>query len=248
MLTEERYGIILDNLNRKGSITVTEISEILGVSESTARRDITALSIQGKLVRVFGGAVRKKVDFTEVEESVAQKKFLHVEEKKRIAKYAASLIRPNEYVYLDAGTTTGYLIDYITDKSVTFVTDGITHASRLARAGFTVLVLGGLLREKTEAIVGAHTVMSLQKIHFSKGFFGTNGITTVEGFTTPDNSEAQVKRMAFEQSIERYVLADYSKFGKVTMMTFADFDQATIITDREQKGEFSDAKNIIVAP
>ena len=135
MLTEKRYEVILKCLNEKNSITVTELKELFGISESTIRRDLTALDKAGKLVKVFGGAVAVDSGFTTVEPSVAQKAGVNKEEKSRIAQYAASLISPNEFVYLDAGTTTGRMIEYITEKSAVFVTNAVSHAQHLAARG-----------------------------------------------------------------------------------------------------------------
>ena len=107
MLTEQRHEIILRLLEKKKSITVTELKEFLDASESTVRRDITALDKAGKLTKVFGGAVALNHKVTAYEPTVAQKSELNKEEKKKIAKYAASLILPDDFVYLDAGTTAG---------------------------------------------------------------------------------------------------------------------------------------------
>ena len=107
MLTEQRFDIILKLLEERKSITVTELRELLDASESTVRRDITALDKAGKLTKVFGGAVALNHKVTAYEPTVAQKSELNKEEKKKIAKYAASLITSDDFVYLDAGTTTG---------------------------------------------------------------------------------------------------------------------------------------------
>lgn len=84
MLTEKRYEVILKCLNEKNSITVTELKELFGISESTIRRDLTALDKAGKLIKVFGGAVAVDSGFTTVEPSVAQKAGVNKEEKSRI--------------------------------------------------------------------------------------------------------------------------------------------------------------------
>ena len=94
MLTEQRYEIILDLLREKKSVTVTELKDILDASESTVRRDITALYKAGRLTRVFGGAVALEHTVNAYEPTVAQKSELNTEEKKKIAAYAASLIQP----------------------------------------------------------------------------------------------------------------------------------------------------------
>ena len=100
MLTEQRYEIILGLLREKNSVTVTELKDILDASESTVRRDITALYKAGKLTRVFGGAVALEHTVNAYEPTVAQKVELNIEEKKKIAAYAAALIRPEDFVYL----------------------------------------------------------------------------------------------------------------------------------------------------
>lgn len=113
MLTEQRYQIILDLLKEKKSVTATELKEILDTSESTVRRDITALHKAGKLIKVFGGAVALEDEGTvsAYEPTVEQKSELYVKEKRKIAQYAAELIEEEDFIYLDAGTTTGYMID-----------------------------------------------------------------------------------------------------------------------------------------
>ena len=113
MLTEQRFDIILKLLEEKKSVTVTELRELLDASESTVRRDITALDKAGKLTKVFGGAVALNHKVTAYEPTVAQKSELNKEEKQKIAKYAASLITPDDFVYLDAGTTTGLMLEYL---------------------------------------------------------------------------------------------------------------------------------------
>ena len=246
MLTEKRYEVILKCLNEKNSITVTELKELLGISESTIRRDLTALDKAGKLVKVFGGAVAVDSGFTTVEPSVAQKSGVNKEEKSRIAQYAASLISPNEFVYLDAGTTTGRMIEYITEKSAVFVTNAVSHAQRLAAEGFKVHLIGGELKGTTEAVVGNQAILNIQRLHFSKAFFGVNGISLRAGFSTPDYSEAMVKQTALHQARIAYVLADYSKFGNVSSVTFANLEEADVLTDRKPPESFSGCKTILV--
>jgi len=246
MLTEKRYEIILSLLEERKSITVPELKEILQTSESTIRRDLTALDQAGRLIKVFGGAVLAETGFTSAELSVAQKEDVNREEKKSIARYAAALIKANDFIYLDAGTTTGYMIDYITQKKATFVTNAVAHARRLAAAGMRVLLIGGELKGTTEAVVGNQAILSIQNYHFTKGFFGTNGITKKEGCTTPDYNEALVKKTAFERSRRAYILADSTKFGNISSVTFAKFEDAAILTEQKPSAGYHGCGNITV--
>lgn len=246
MLTEKRYDMILSLLEEKRSVTVLELKEYLNASESTIRRDLNALDRAGKLVKVFGGAVSAEMSFSSEEPSVEQKIAVNREEKKRIAQYAASLIEAGDCIYLDAGTTTGYMIDFITQKDISFITNAVEHAKRLAILGYHVFLVGGEFKKTTEALVGSQTVLSLQNYHFSKGFFGTNGLHRRTGHTTPDYNEALVKKTALGECHKVYFLCDSSKFGQVSSVTFATADTGTIISDARLKGDMADFKNIIV--
>lgn len=231
MLTEKRHGIILELLQEKKSITVAEIKDRLGISESTIRRDLNALDRDGKLKKVFGGAVALDAPSSAAELSVPQKLQVNEREKMCIARYAASLIRSHDFVYLDAGTTTGYMLEYPMEKNVTFVTNAVDHARRLAVAGYRTLLVGGELRGTTEAVVGAQAILAIQEYHFTIGFFGTNGISRHNGCTTPDSSEALVKKTAIRQCSRPYVLADSAKFDEVSSVSFADYHEVEIVSE-----------------
>lgn len=245
MLTKQRQELILKLLEEKGSITVTEIKDMLDTSVSTVRRDITALDREGKLVKVFGGAVSTGQKVVSHEYTVAQKSELNREEKDRIARYAAGLIESEDFVFLDAGTTTAYLLDYLGETKATFVTNAVAHAQRLARMGKKVTLIGGQLKASTEAVVGNQAMHMLMDYHFTKGFFGTNGISRKAGCTTPDSNEAMIKRTAIGQCRNAFVLCDSSKFDSVSSITFASFQDVEYITDRRLPG-YADCNNITV--
>lgn len=232
MLQNERHRKILHQLKMKQAVKVKELAEELNISESTIRRDINELDQLGKLKKVFGGAVSVGRDMPSAETDVASRTLINVEEKDAIARYAAAMIEENDFVFLDAGTTTEKMIDYLEKKNVTYVTNGITHAKKLIQRGFSVYIIGGLLRPSTEAAVGTAAVDAICQYNFSKCFMGTNGIDLDRGFTTPDISEAAVKTAVMKQSADSYVLADHTKFGRISSVTFAALDDACIITDR----------------
>ena len=247
MLSEQRHAMILKILEERRSVTVAELTELLDISESTARRDITVLDKAGRLVKVFGGAVMPDNVYISAEPTVAQKAEINREEKKRIARYAASLITPQDFVYLDAGTTTGHMLDFISEKKATFVTNAVAHAQRLAANGIYVLLVGGTLKSSTEAVVGTMAALTLKDYHFTKGFFGTNGISQSTGFTTPDDREALVKKTALEQCRKAYIVCDNSKFNRVSSVTFAPIAAGTSLTDSGPE-EFKNDADIIVCP
>lgn len=249
MLAEERRAAILKEVNEANSVTAQELKEILGVSESTIRRDITQLSKEGKLIKVFGGAVSCGSDMPAEEPSVDDKSQLNIEEKRRIAAYASAMVRPGDFVYIDAGTTTGYLIEYLTEQNAVYITNAVSHARDLMKKGFRVFLIGGELKENTEAIIGADAVLNVQKFHFSIGFFGTNGVLPTQGFTTPDIREGLIKQTAVANTRKegRYILADHDKFGVLAPVTFAQADAATVITDRDPGDMYKRSMQVKIA-
>lgn len=245
MLTEERFVKILSILESMGSVTVQQLMTELDASESTIRRDLTALDASGQLIKVHGGAISKGTTYATRDDEVVNRREINKEAKERIARYAAELIVPGDFVYLDAGTTTARMIDYITAKQAVFVTNAILHAKRLAERGYTVYILGGEFKAVTEAIVGEEAVVTLEKYNFTKGFWGTNGISTRKGFSTPELKEALVKKKAMENCRECFILADESKFNQISSVTFAPFESAAIITTGLTQSAFRKYKNIV---
>ena len=239
MLNSERHDLILKIVNEKGAVSVAELTEALGVSESTIRRDLLELSRSGSLKKVHGGATLTKKQFVSTEDTVSDKQDKNIEEKRLIAKYAAEQISDSDFVYIDAGTTTLCMIDYLPENlKASFVTNGISHAKMLSKRNFRVVILGGQLKSTTEAVIGFVAAKNLQSYNFTKAFLGTNGITETQGFSTPDSEEAFVKAAAIDRSFVSYVLADSSKFGKVSSVSFATVDRACIITDKKPDGNF----------
>ncbi|MDE6598778.1 MAG: DeoR/GlpR family DNA-binding transcription regulator [Oscillospiraceae bacterium] len=233
MLTEERHSIILDTVNKNKNVELGELCELLNTSESTVRRDLSLLDKKGLLVKVRGGAIAVTDEsFTAAEPNVEEKAGLFAAEKEAIARYAASLIEDGDFVYIDAGTTTEKMIEYIPSKSVTFVTNAFINAKKLAQRGFKVMILAGEVKASTEAIVGSEAAIALMNYNFTKCFMGVNGISIKGGLSTPDKNEASVKTMAVSRSKEVFILGDHSKFGKIFSVKFSELNRGKIITDK----------------
>lgn len=244
MLAEERYEKIVNAVKQSKSITVQKLTRILGSSESTVRRDLNKLHSLGEIIKVHGGAVAVSEDFFMRDNDVSERRTKNADEKRAIAKYAASLINKDDFVYIDAGSTTEHIIDYLTEKNAIYVTNAVAHSRRLAQSGFEVYLVGGKLKGMTEAIVGVEAAESLMMYNFTIGFWGANGIHRKNGFTTPDVAEASVKRASMRNCQKRYILADSSKFDVICPVRFADYEDATIITESINNA-YTGYKNII---
>ena len=241
MLTEERRSAIVSYIEEHKAVTVQELVEYLDASAATIRRDLTALNDERRIVKVFGGATSlSSRDINTVEPTVAEKAGHNTHEKDVISEYAASLIQDTDFVYIDSGTTTLYLIDHIANKKAKYITNGIVHAKKMLEKGLSTMIIGGRIKPVTEAIIGPECIESLSKFHFTKAFMGTNGISTQAGFTTPDVDEALVKTEAIKHTYLSYILADHSKFGVVSSVTFSELKSCCIITDVTPDKKYSD--------
>ncbi len=245
MLAEERWNAILDVVSRQKTVSVQELTELLHTSESTIRRDLTELDHRKKLIKVHGGATCIDAQFVLTDQSVREKALLNSDEKTTIAEYAAGLVTPEDFVYIDAGSTTERLVDCITETRATYVTNSIAHARKLLMKGCRVILPGGEVKPVTEAMVGPDTIEHLKKYHFTLGFWGTNGVTEDAGYTTPEINEAMVKRTSMEQTKHRYVLCDGSKFDKISPVSFGSFEDAVIITDQIPDPKYDKYHNIV---
>lgn len=237
MLTEERHEKIMRLVNTSGAVSVQDLVSFLNISESTVRRDLLTLDREGRLRRVHGGATTLRDDssYEADMENLQDKYSIHMSDKRRIAQYAASLIKKDDFVYLDAGSTTEQMADFLAGSEATFVTNSIPLAQKLGRSGSHVYILPGRVKGDTEAIVGSDMRDMIGRYHFTKGFFGANGIAPHSGCTTPDDEEAVCKRAAVGQCLDRFVLADSSKFGLSSHITFADLSMVTLITAKDEE-------------
>jgi DeoR family transcriptional regulator, fructose operon transcriptional repressor len=232
LLITERHRLILELLKEKENVKIHDLVELTNSSESTLRRDLDQLEKQNYLKRVHGGASllqRKREELSMVEKSTQ-----NLKEKSMIAKYAAKLIEDGDCVYLDAGTTTYQMIQYLEGKNIVAVTNGIDHLDALLEKDINTYIIGGSVKKVTRAMIGSNAYESIQNYRFDKCFIGTNAIHYELGFTTPDPEEAQLKAKAIALSREPFILTDHRKFGEVSFSKFADLHQAKIITNEEE--------------
>lgn len=244
MVLIDRWIEISEYLKEKKYASVDEIMEKFKLSRSTVRRTLIAMEEKNLLKRVRGGAevienTREDlhIDFQEVFND--QK-----EEKIKIAKKAASLIKDNDVIFIDSGSTCYYIIDNIEAKGITVVTNGILHIQKLMSKGINTYVLGGYAKPEKNLIMGEDIVKKISSMNFDKAFLGTMGIDARSGFTTMMLEDGEVKKAVIKSSDECYILADKTKFNVRNFYTYGDFTKATIITDSRVKFEDEKAKII----
>ncbi|WP_078555540.1 DeoR/GlpR family DNA-binding transcription regulator [Bacillus alkalicellulosilyticus] len=227
MLTFERQQFILSLLKDKQIVKIQELVDRTEASESTIRRDLTELEQQNKLKRIHGGAslLSKRLS----EPTIAEREVQNKDEKKAIAKKAASIVEEGDCIFLDAGTTISEMIPYLKDKNCVVVTNGVNNIPLLLDHGIETHVIGGTVKSGTRAFVGRGAIQGLENFRFDKSFIGTNGIHLSLGLTTPDPQEALIKETAISYSQKAYIVTDHTKFGETYFSKFACIEEVTFI-------------------
>ncbi|ELK48001.1 DeoR/GlpR family DNA-binding transcription regulator [Halobacillus sp. ACCC02827] len=246
MLTPDRHQLILKAVKNNHTAKIQQLVDATGASESTIRRDLDHLEKEGLLRRVHGGASLKSSANTEP--TMREKATKFHKEKTHIAKFAASLVQDGDCIFLDAGSTTFEMIPYLKQNDITVVTNGLSHLDALNDHQIATYVLGGRVKHRTGAVIGAGALDNLKQYRFDICFMGANGVTLEDGFTTPDPEEAVIKQTTIRFSRKRYVLIDHSKFGEVSFTKISDLSDAEIVTDYdgEDLKEYQSKTNIKV--
>ncbi len=233
MLVSERRRRVLEEVRRKGAVTVTDLSERLGVSGMTIRRDLEALAGDGMLEKVHGGATVRHAPSAEeldFDETSQQRRA----EKEAIAEAAARLVEPGMSIGVSAGSTTWTFARHLRGvENLTIVTNSLRIAEEFRRSdpSRTVVITGGV-RTPSEALVGPVAVRALQVLHCDMLFLGVHGVDLQAGLTTPNLMEAETNRALVASAQELVVLADHTKFGKVGLSTIVELrDVNTLVTD-----------------
>ncbi|MFF5565381.1 DeoR/GlpR family DNA-binding transcription regulator [Streptomyces sp. NPDC012623] len=244
LLAEQRRALILDEVRRRGGVRVNELTRRLNVSDMTVRRDLDALSRQGVVEKVHGGAV-PVVEASTHEPGFEAKSALELTAKEDIARAAAALVQPGSAIALSGGTTTFALARHLLDvPELTVVTNStrvadVFHTAQQqtggaggARPGAAMVVLTGGVRTPSDSLVGPVADLAIRSLHFDVLFLGVHGISVEAGLSTPNLGEAETNRRFMRSARRVVVVADHTKWGKVGLSSFATLGQVdTLVTD-----------------
>ena len=231
MLAAQRRSLILAELSRDGTVRVTDLVDLLQVSDMTVRRDLVSLHREGLLEKVHGGALAV-VEPSSSEPGFAAKSVQRLREKEAIAARAAELVHEGMAIAVSAGTTTHALTEHLTKiPHLTVVTNSVWVADVLHRMGdnTTAVLLTGGLRTPSDALVGPVAVSSMRSLHVDAFFMGVHGMDLRGGFSTPNLLEAETNRAMIERSRRLIVLADSSKWGVVGLSSMAKLSDASVL-------------------
>ena len=232
MLKTERKQLILEELQEHHVVSLEKLVALLETSESTVRRDLDELEAENKLRRIHGGA--ELPHSLQQEESIQEKSVKNLQEKKLLAHKAVSLIKEQDVIFIDAGTTTAFLIKELSNKDITVVTNSIHHAVQLVEKQIPTVMVGGSVKMTTDASIGGVALNQINQLHFDRAFIGMNGVDE-NYYTTPDMEEGAIKRAIIDNAKQTYVLVDASKVGQTCFAKVAPLKRAVVITSKGQK-------------
>lgn len=232
MLTTQRKRLILDVLSRDGQVVAKQLSNELGLSEDTIRRDLRELAAEGLLQRVHGGALPASPTVAALD----VRRGMAVTAKSALGARAAGLIQAGQTVFFDGGTSNVEIVRHLPQE---FAFTAITHSPTIAvelesRPLVDVILIGGRMFRHSMVAVGALAVEAITRIRADVFFLGVTGVHAEEGLTTGDAEEAAIKRALIGRAGETMVLATSDKLGTVSPYRIAGLDEvATLLVETD---------------
>ena len=231
---KERRALILQLLEQKEEVRVDEISHATGISEVTIRKDLTILQNRHLLLRTRGGAMRKPIENTNEDTTIARKRMFNFKEKERIGAEAVKFIKEGDYIMLDSGTTTLEVARHLGKfQHLHILTNAMNIATELMNyKRFDVVLLGGNVRHNSLSTVGPLAQTVLRNFNRYKLFLGVDSFSIENGVSTPSLEEALLNQIMIQQADKVIAVFDSSKFNKRSFSHIADAkDLDYIITD-----------------
>lgn len=229
MINNVRKKEILEYLSDVEYRTLNDLAKKCNVSMNTIRRDINELAEENYVQKFYGGVslVRKK------DSTYENRITSNLKEKQRIAAYAASLVQDNDIIFIDSGSTTSLLVDYMDPNyKLTIVTNNLHIVSKIIQIEqWDLIMVGSNLRHSSQSLINVHNWDYLDSLNLNKAFIAATGLTIKSGATNTDNGETIIKTQLMKRSNESYLMLDSSKFDQTSLITFAKIeDFCKIIT------------------
>lgn len=228
----KRHKFILEQLKKDGYAKVQDLSEQLGVSEVTIRKDLKQLESKKMLYRSHGSASSLSSIISDKHIDVKEK--LYMEEKQHIAKAANDLLEPNDKIIIASGTTLfAFANEISTNANLTVITSSVKVSLALCyNPSIEMIQLGGIMRKNSVSVIGHYAENILGSLSCNKLFLGVDGIDLDYGLTTSDMNEARINQQMIDAAQKIIVLTDSSKFGKRGFCKICDISKIHhIITD-----------------
>lgn len=232
-MKEDRISALQNHIRKNGRASIEELCSLFNISKNTIRRDINELEKQNYIKKVYGGVILNDTKTTEPFESREVK---NKDEKQQIGSLASNLVEDGDIIYIDSGTTTMCMIPHLAArKNLTIITNNLhVITSSLPFSNLNIICTGGTFLRRTNSFIGIEAVNSLKQYNISKSFVATTGLSIEKGLTNSSSFEYDIKRYISENCEQIIVLADNSKFDRVSLMTYYDLKSIQVlVTDKE---------------
>lgn len=238
-MRSQRIAEIEQYIYAHKTVTLDELCEVFQVSKNTIRRDIEEIIQNPDIVKTYGG-VMINTQTKKLLVSFTERNISHQEAKRQIAAKAASLVNDGDSIFIDSGTTTLYMLEYLKNKKITLLTNNVeVMVQAIPYENINLICLSGTLNRKTLSLTGNNAAKLLSTYNIKKAFLAATGITLDNGATNSSPEETCIKEMAVKKSTEKYLLADSSKFGVISLLTYCGINDFTgIVTDVEPEEDF----------
>lgn len=221
----ELYEIIINN-------NISNIKELIKLnltSESTLRRMLNSLKDSGFIELKFGGHI-EIIDQSVISISDDFKKNMDIANKRRLGKKCADYIKDGDIIFIDNGTTVRYILPHLENKNVVVYSNGYNHIKVAKEYNIDFRIIPGSVLYKEASIVGEEALEYISNIMFDISFIGANGFNESGGITTPNRSEALLKKRALSQSMKGFIVIDSKKYNIVCKYKICSFRDYPVIT------------------
>ncbi len=221
---------------KRGVMTLKQLSDIFDISLNTVRSDIDSIVQRGRIKKVYGGVRSVVSESGLLDYRIREDKSIHL--KQEICKKAAALIDDGDIIFIDSGTTTIHMIDYLKDKkNIKVVTNSIVVVSKLlGNNNLSVICIGGVVRNKTMSVASSESLLVLKQYNIQKAFMAATAVNVKNGAMNSSFDERAVKALAVERAEKVYLLVDSSKFDKSALLTYCELEDINaLITDEGNK-------------
>lgn len=240
LFREERRRRIVELVNERQKVLVSDLADLFDVTTATIRADLRVLEDEGRLERTHGGAISIQHD-DPTTTPMQVRLSVHRRQKQKIARAAAKLVSDGDFLLVDSGTTAQTFVRMLADKrGLTILTNDIVlaHIAEIELTSVSVIMLGGLIRNEYNCTEGSEAIAMMSSYFAPRLFLSTDAFSIEKGFSTFQTEQAAIKRAMLERSDEHILLADSSKIGVNAPIRFAGLEDVdTLITDSGISGK-----------
>lgn len=210
-----------DYINEKGAVSFEELCSVFNISINTARRDIAILETDGSITKVYGGVKASKASGLV---PYKERYIKNLDQKLAICRKAAEYVQEGDVIFLDAGTTVHYMLDYLQDHNITVITASLTVLIKAAKMpNIRLYTLSGTLNRESNSFEDIGASSFLDRYAISKAFMAASGYSITDGITHASPWEYEMKHAILSRNnTDTYLLVDNTKIDSASIMKYGE--------------------------